>query len=91
MPAERSLCDNVLEMADLVNHIELVASQKCESFYVSFGMNKSAAGHKAYTAILVCQLNQSPDKHKGMNKREFFQGTSVRNLLEQVNDFFKTI
>ena len=85
MGAERSLFDGVIEMADLVKYIERIADQKCESFYMSFGMSKGASGHKTHSATIVAQTKT----HK--NTRQFFEGTSVRHLLEQINDFLKTL
>ncbi|GHM98830.1 hypothetical protein WSM22_03200 [Cytophagales bacterium WSM2-2] len=83
--AELSLFDSTIEMSELVQYIERVADQKCTGYHFSWGMSKGAAGHKTYSAILVVQtkLNKSA--------RQILNGSSVREILDQVTEFLKTL
>jgi hypothetical protein len=85
MGAELSLFDNTIEMSELVALIERVADHKAEGYHMSFGVSKGASGHKTYTTIIVLQTKQRK------NERQIFQGTSVRNLLEQTHEYLKTL
>ncbi len=85
MGAELSLFDDTIEMSELVALIERVADHKCEDYHMSFGVSKGAGGHKTYSTIIVLQTKQRK------KERHIFYGTSVRNLLESVNEFLKTI